>query len=352
MVFMGKSQEIHTTERRESSEKHAAGWVEDEMMGCQFADVRHGKRLRQLLSQFSRRVGATTPWASQDWASLKAAYRFFSNGRVSEAAILAGHFLATRSRVAKDGSPILILHDTTEFSYRRTDTEPVGLLRTKPFWPGKGKKGMPCLHTVCGILMHSSVAVTTAGLPLGLVAVKYWTRGKFQHTRSLRGKICSTRIPIEKKESVRWIENLRQATGTLADPRRCVHIGDRESDIWEMFCAAQEEGTHFLVRTCVERRAEDGSTTVDRIMKRALVLAVHRIEARDAEGELRPAIMELRFRMMAVAGNRPGDRRMACSLSTSGSHQAAPNRVAGDAHILRYSSLSLVRHTTRRAWAN
>jgi len=48
MVFMGKSQEIHTTERRESSEKHAAGWVEDEMMGCQFADVRHGKRLRQL----------------------------------------------------------------------------------------------------------------------------------------------------------------------------------------------------------------------------------------------------------------------------------------------------------------
>ena len=142
--------------------------------------------------------------------------------------------------------------------------------------------------------------MTTEGLPLGLVAVKYWTRKKFQHTCALRGKICSTRIPIEKKESIRWIENLRQATGTLAEPRRCVHIGDRESDIWEMFCAAQEEGTHFLVRTCVDRRSEDGSTTVDRIMKRALVRAVHRIEARDAEGELRPAIMELRFRMMAV----------------------------------------------------
>ena len=300
MVFMRSYQEIHSREHRESSEEYAAEWIEDEMLGCQFADVRHGKRLRQLLSQLSRRVGGTTPWASQDWASLKAAYRFLSNGRVSEAAILAGHFLATRSRVAKDSSPILVLHDTTEFSYRRTDTEPIGLLRSTPCWPGKGKKGMPCLHTVCGILMHSSLAVTTAGLPLGLVAVKYWTRKKFQHTRALRGKICSTRIPIEKKESIRWIENLRQATGTLAEPRRCVHIGDRESDIWEMFCAAQEEGTHFLVRTCVDRRSEDGSTTVDRIMKRALVRAVHRIEARDAEGELRPAIMELRFRIMAV----------------------------------------------------
>src|ERR1700741_1739963 len=78
----------------------------------------------------------------------------------------------------------LVLHDTTEFSYKRTRIESVGLLRTTPCWPGKGKKGMPCLHTVCGILMHSSLAVTTEGLPLGLVAVKYWTRRKFQHTRS------------------------------------------------------------------------------------------------------------------------------------------------------------------------
>jgi hypothetical protein len=87
--------------------------------------------------------------------------------------ILAGHFLVTCSRVPRDGSPIRVLHDTTEFSYRRPRTEQVGLLRTTQCWPGKGKKGLPRLHTVCGILMHSSLAVTTEGLPLGLVAVKY-----------------------------------------------------------------------------------------------------------------------------------------------------------------------------------
>jgi Transposase DNA-binding/Transposase DDE domain len=300
MISMRKHRETQMVERRESSEEYADGWVEDEVLGCQFEDVRHCKRLRQVLGQFSRRVGAATPWASQDWAGVKAAYRFLSNRRVSETAILAGHFLATRSRVPKDSSPILVLHDTTEFSYRRTRIESVGLLRTTPCWPGKGKKGMPCLHTVCGILMHSSLAVTTEGLPLGLVAVKYWTRRKFQHTRSLRGKICPTRIPIENKESIRWIENLRRATAMLAEPRRCVHIGDRESDIWEMFCVAQQEGTHFLVRTCVDRRAEDGSTTVERIMNRVPIRAVHRIEARDAEGDLRPAIMELRYQKMSV----------------------------------------------------
>jgi hypothetical protein len=48
----------------------------------------------------------------------------------------------------------------------------------------------------------------------------------------------------------------------LADPGRCVHIGDRESDIYELFCAAREAGTHFLIRTCVDRLAGDGDHTI------------------------------------------------------------------------------------------
>ena len=45
-------------------------------------------------------------------------------------------------------------------------------------------------------------------------------------------------------------------------PERCVHIGDRESDIYELFCLADEVGTHFLVRTCVDRLAGDGKHTI------------------------------------------------------------------------------------------
>ena len=69
-------------------------------------------------------------------------------------------------------------------------------------------------------------------------------------------------MPIEKKESIRWLENLRQSTDLLDDPGRCVHIDDRESDIYELFCAAQEIGTHFLIRTCVDRLAGDGDHTI------------------------------------------------------------------------------------------
>ena len=106
--------------------------------------------------------------------------------------------------------------------------------------------------------MHSSLVMTREGLPLGLAAIKFWNRDKFHGANALKRRINPTRVPIEKKESIRWLENLRQATELLGDPKRCVHIGDRESDIYELFCLAQELDTHFLVRTCVDRLAGEG----------------------------------------------------------------------------------------------
>jgi len=205
-------------------------WIDNEVVGCEFQDVRHGKRLRQLLEQLSGKIGATTPWACQDWANTKAAYRFFGNDRISEANILAGHFASTGERFAASNSfPVLVLHDTTEFSYRHEDTGPIGVLKKIP--AGFPKKGRPGLYTSCGILMHSSLVTTRDGLRLGLAAIKFWNRNKFHGANALKRHINPTRVPIEKKESIRWLENLRQSTELLNDPGRCVHIGDRESDI-------------------------------------------------------------------------------------------------------------------------
>ena len=68
------------------------------------------------------------------------------------------------------------------------------------------------MHTVCGLLMHSSLATTTDGLPLGMAAVKFWTRKKFKGTNALSRKINPTRVPIEGKESMRWLDYERTAS--------------------------------------------------------------------------------------------------------------------------------------------
>ena len=131
-------------------------------------------------------------------------------------------------------------------------------------------------------------------------AIKFWNRDKFHGANALKRRINPTRVPIEQKESIRWLENLRQSTKLLDDPRRCVHIGDRESDIYELFCLMQQLGTHFLMRTRIDRLAGDGEHTVATAMKQTGLRGLHRVRVRNKRGEFTTAVVELRYRRMVA----------------------------------------------------
>jgi Transposase DNA-binding len=224
--------------------------VEAEVTGLQLRDQRLERRLRRLMEAMAATPGQPLPVACGDWAATKAAYRFFDNPKISESGMMAGHFASTALRFAQHASnseePVLILQDTTEFLFKRAAPEKIGF--TKTINGGHYKAGQPNRLTLCGLLMHSSLAVTTAGVPFGLAAVKFWTRDSFKGTAALKRHVNPTRVPIETKESFRWLENLRQSVALLKKPQRCIHVGDRESDIYELYCLAQELDTKFLVR--------------------------------------------------------------------------------------------------------
>ena len=179
---------------------------------------------------------------SEDVAAVKAAYRFMENPHIDEEAILSGHFAATRDRIASVGGIQLVISDTTE----------VGFQRDRPEWNGVTDRsensktkigGSVTKHTACAVLAHGSLVVTTDGLPLGFLGITFWTRQKFKGNAALpRSKSSSTRLPPGEKESVRWLNNLKSTTESFEDPRQCVHVCDREGDIYEMFCTALEFG--------------------------------------------------------------------------------------------------------------
>lgn len=276
--------------RRSDAEQSEESWVQQELAGCEFRDERRGKRFGIVLKQLAEGTAESIPLACQDWANTKAAYRFFANERVTEADIRGGHFRATRERAATVGGTLLVLHDTTEFSYPR---ENVGRLHQSRN-PGRSPRPL------CGISMHSSLVVTPAGLPLGLAAAKFWTRKAFKGTNALKRRVNPTRIPIGEKESVRWVDNLVETTALLGAPERYVHIGDREADIYELFCAARDVGAHFVVRSAYPRLAENGDTKTDAEMKEVRLKGLHRIVVRDDNGECSEAALELRYRRMLV----------------------------------------------------
>lgn len=273
-------------------------WVETETAGSDLGDARLNRRLGVMLAAMGERPGRSLPTAFQDWANTKAAYRFFSNENVSEDKILSGHFAASALRVQATDGPILVLQDTTEFSFKRVQPEKIGF--TKTSCGRKSKEGRHTQHTICGMLMHASLAVTPDGLPLGLTAAKFWSREKFKGTAALKRKVNPTRVPIERKESMRWLDNMRLSTDLIGAPERCVHIGDRESDIYELFCLAQELGTRFLVRSCVDRLAEDGETTIAQVMAGTEPSGTHLIHFRDAAGQPQAARLSITFATMTV----------------------------------------------------
>ena len=275
-----------------------AHWSDQEVDERAFKDARLGRRFADLLKQLGYGMGGSIPFACQDWANTKAAYRFFSNTKVEEGDILSGHFAATRARYDASGGPILLLQNTTEFTYQRRNPHDVGF--TKSINSGRDKEGRLRHHAVCGILMHSSLAVTVDGLPLGLSAVKFWNRDKFKGTAALKRKINPTRVPIEQKESVRWLDNLRQSIERLGRPDRCIHVGDRESDIFELYCLTQELGTHFVVRTCVDRLAGDGSHTISAEMSDVDAVGQHVVDVRDDTGEVVKVALDVSFKRIRI----------------------------------------------------
>jgi len=146
--------------------------------GCQFQDLRHGKRFRSLLGQLSGQIGGSIPFACQDWAATKAAYRFLSNERIDEEKILAGHFHCTQERTAgTQAGPVLVLHDTTEFAYRREDPYAIGIIQKRQ----TRYDSRPRYHTTSGVLTHSSLVVTQDARPT-------WAGATEQHTHPISHK--------------------------------------------------------------------------------------------------------------------------------------------------------------------
>lgn len=276
----------------------AGSWVDGELARSTFGDKRLADRLRRLLHQLGGAVGQPLPFARQDWANTKAAYRFFSNERFGEDAILSGHFRATAGRFAATEGVILVVQDTTELVYNWARPDTVGAIGSGT--TGRGLDGKPRVYTRCGLLMHTSLVVTPEGLPLGLAAARFWTRSKFKGTNALKRHVNPTRVPIEEKESVRWLMGLQQSTSLLGEPGRCVHVGDRENDIYEFFCAARTAGTHFLVRTCVDRLAGDGRHTVAAEMADIPAQGRHRVEVTAEDGGTGEVTVELKYGRIRV----------------------------------------------------
>lgn len=222
-------------------------WADKEFSEVALGDKRLNARLVKLCNSFSEAPESSINQACEDWAETKAAYRFFKNDNVESRDIVDAHSRKTAIR-ASNYETVLAIQDTSYFVYtNHPNTKGLGLLGSSK---GKKKKEVPAN----GLLMHSCLAVTTEGTPLGLLDQKIYSREDCPEKKIItQGGKNTHKIPLEKKESFRWVETMK-AGKKVSSETIVVNICDREADFYEFFLSAENTGAKVLVRAAQNRK--------------------------------------------------------------------------------------------------
>ena len=140
---------------------------------------------------------------------------------------------------AAEGRHVLAIQDTSEVNFQAQDGRKKALGTV-----GNGSD--------VGLFVHPVLAVDAdAGECLGLIDAQVWRR---THGKAADYK----RLPIEDKESYRWLKGAGQAKAVLAAAAMVTVIDDREGDIYEKWARLPDAHTHLLTRACRDRSLADG----------------------------------------------------------------------------------------------
>ena len=88
-----------------------------------------------------------------------------------------------------------------------------------------------------------------------------------------------------------------------------MHIGDQESDIYELFGLAQQLGTHFLIRTRADRLADGGPQTVAESVQQTTRRGLYRITVPNQKGDQAEAVLEIRYRRLQIQSPKGKKKR-------------------------------------------
>ena len=275
-------------------------WAQEEMKQLTSCDTRTQRRVMQLLQQCASKPGASLPEACGCWSKTKAAYRCLSNPTVEASQLRASHREATWQRMAAH-RVVLALADTTSLNHTsHPATEGLGPIHVA----GSSSRGM---------LMHSVLALSEQGEPLGLLHIHPWVRTK---VRGRKNQGSKNSRPLAQKESQRWLtayeEVARQSQQhqTERQTSRLIMVCDREGDIYELLLAAQthKQACGLLVRAQYGRSLEEGQQIVWEHLRKQAALGEVRVQV-PAQGSRPAREATLSVRSAAVRLGVPVDKQ-------------------------------------------
>jgi hypothetical protein len=258
-------------------------WAEEEFGTVRLHDNRLKRRLYNIAQDFYGQPQAGIPEACGCKARTMGAYRLFHNPKVTMDVVLKAHKEATLERI-KAERIVLAPQDTTTLNYSTHPmTEGLGPIRNTD-------------DTFMGLLLHDTLAFTEEGTPLGILDAQCWARDPQDRGKRYRRHD----LPIEQKESMKWLRSFRKVAELqkLCPDTLLVSIGDRESDLYELFVEAVQDpgGPGLLVRAEKSRNRKVEEQFFWEFMSHQDVAGSLKIHVpRRGSGKARDAWVDLRF---------------------------------------------------------
>jgi hypothetical protein len=239
----------------------------------------------QVVEHLAAAPTASVPYLfAGDRAAIKATYRFWDSEAVTPQAIVQAEQQATVKRCA--GLPlVLAVQDTTDLTFtHHPATTGLGHLR------GSQR----------GFLVHSVLAVSPDGVPLGLLHQHLWARDPDQRTAKRR-----YHRQVKDKESQRWLDAEQVALAAVPAATDVLTIADREADIFELLAAERRAGGYLLIRATHPRRIADTpdgeAAYIWSSVQQQTVIGEMTVMARDHRGQpLRPVTLRVRQQTVVV----------------------------------------------------
>jgi hypothetical protein len=241
-------------------------WAEQEFGAAELGDRRLTRRLVEIAGAKAENPSkAWTEIAKGDWPATKAYYRFIDksdHSPVTMAGILQPHRQRTIQRM-KAQQTVLCIQDGTDLNYTNLG-RCEGLVTL-----GKNQTGAKST----GLHLHSTLAVTSTGLPLGVLRADCPAPAKPTppEPKSRKGtstKTPSHQLPLEQKKTFSWIEGLRDLN-TIARQNpgpRLISVMDREADFFELFDEWRKDPqVELLVRAVHDRKTATGARLFEAI---------------------------------------------------------------------------------------
>ncbi len=215
-----------------------ANWARREYLRSDLPDGRLRQRLERLGQSWERHPGEDLPAIFPHQGELRAATRLLHNDKVQDRDILQPHREALLERVQVE-STVLLVQDTTTLNYTNLQgcTSGLGPLQDRA-------------SSSRGLFVHATVGFTEGGRPLGVSGLERWARPEQEPDPEAEQE--------QEKESRRWLRGFEQGQelGRESPQARVVVVGDRESDMFELFerQAERTEEAGLLVRVHLGRQ--------------------------------------------------------------------------------------------------